>query len=294
MRGGPPHEDEEEEEEEDRFKLPPIPIVEKKAVAPTDIVAVAEAFVREVQTREVVPRHPSAYPGYEEHEPQRVPGPQVPAAVPAWVPVAQELVVPEMYPVPAPVAPWVGAGGFVGDPSHGSTPMIAPDPTEPVMRKIAAVGVGVGIAVAAAPTVFWVSRIVTISRILIGLRGSGLAPQTGRIALPTARALIGAAGMTVVRGMVTGANRVPDSHESDELAKSMVEELVVDYMYETAADFYASLQEPYRPDYAGVPDQPSEKPGGTGYLYDFGAYLNSQISPNEGPIPGASPPPTTY
>ncbi len=344
VRFMPGHEDEEEDDDDDDTDKPVVPIAERvPRVKPPErgaVVAVAEAIVREVQTRAV------AVPA------ERV-GATVPAvSVPEWVPSVEEIVVPSLYPSPADVA--VGtptpSGIATGSPPFGvpestfGDSSVAVSPTrelpgpnpgpafgDKIVEGTIAAGVGVGMAIAAASPLGWVQRIVTISRIM-----GSLAPQTGMIALPTARSLLVAAGAMTVR---TVASKIPDQPAPDEpeleLAREVIEELVVDYVMPMAAQRsvaiskalsgltgrtevetplseapggFSGYSDPYmdqwfpqlvsppiqeapwfNPDLRAEPEPATSEagpgPGGHGYLYDFGNYLNSQLG-TEGPIPG--------
>ena len=87
---------------------------------------------------------------------------------------------------------------------------------------------GVAVGIAAAATAPWIGTILAIARTVVRL-----APQAGYTTLPSARTLLGAAGVAALRTIVS---RTPDSPEVVEQARGMVEELVVDYMYPTAAE----------------------------------------------------------
>ncbi len=313
VRGREEHEEDEEDDQEPRDKpLVAIPEQATRPAEPDNVLAVAEAIVREVQTREVEVRGPFTWP-QPPPATEPVPVPTPPLPVPEWVPAPADLVVPTLYPTPPTVSvPYVPGVPTVGS---GSTITIAPGETPwtpsiggQIVEGTIAAGVGVAVAIAAAPALPWVSRIVTISRILLGLRSSGLAPQTGMIGLPAARTLLAGVGMMAVR---TAVSRIPESNPAvTEAAKALVEQVVVDYIYPTAAQRSVAISkalaglskpaapptvEPYEPSYAsGWKPGGGTTPGGHGYLYDFGNYLNTQLDPFEGPIPGGSPAPTTY
>ena len=317
MPGHPEEEDEEDQDEESR-EIPKVLIpereVKRRPPEQGSVVAVAEAIVREVQTRMVA--EPVAPPMAE---PIRAPVP--PVLVPAWVPDVSEIVVPSLFPSPADV---VGSG---------STQAVAPSIDASIGDKIVegtiAAGVGVAIGIVTVATggavVPWVERIVTISRIL-----RTLSPQAGLIALPTARTLLVAAGAATVR---MAAGKIPDQPPDMERegviidqTMGMIEELVVDHVYPTAAertvtiskilaglstskseDFAPKVSTPnpfgdwndafMSPGMYGPPPAASSATlatgaGAGGYLYDFGQYLNSQLGDLE--TAGGSPPPTTY
>ena len=200
-----------------------------------------------------------------------------------------------------------------GDVSRPSSPTlaVAPDPTERVglqiLALITASAIGVGLAVVAKqPAV--VSRIVAIAEGVIGGFTSGLpklATEAGRIRTPTGGALMTTGAATIVRTIVS---RTPDQIV-DDVVRATIEEVVVDYMYPTAGERAVSISKAL----AAVTKQPVSKvgdayvgtdpfdyswqdpfvgpgpapPGGHGYLFDFGSYLNSQTG-YEGPLPGTA------
>lgn len=337
VRGMPGHESEEEEddkEDEDGPEIPKVLVPGKKPsrpVEPGSVVAVAEAIVREVQTRQVP--EPVAAPAPEPvGQPSRVAVPVRP--VPSWVPPVREVVVPDLFPTPADVAdPRVGDAFVPGTPfDYSSTPAVAPSINPSIGDKIVegtiAAGIGVAIGIVTVATggaaVPWIQRIVTISRIL-----RTLSPQAGYIGMPTARTLLLTAGAAVVRA---AAAKIPDQPPDQmregpliDQAMGMVEELVVDHVYPTAAERsvtisrylagVSSKSEPvastvtstnpfgdwndafmapgmYGPPPAESSPSLASEPGGHGYLYDFGQYLNSELGNLENP--GGSPTPISY
>ena len=327
VRGMPGHEVEEEEEDDEeaddeRKHGIPIEIKAKRPAEPGSVVALAEAVVREIETREVA--QPVGGPGREVAQPVGGPVPAVP--VPEWVPAVSDIVVPQLYPTPADV---VASASVVPDPRVASLPTSLAEVGDRVVQGVIAAGVGALIGVVG-PTIGM--RLVTISRILAGLTPQ-LAPQAGTIGLPTARSLLIAAGATVVRAAAAKIPDQPPPPEVVEQAEALTEELVVDYVYPTAAERTVSISkillglsgdprvgdayvhaEPFdysasvnpfgdwndafmAPGMYGPPPAESSPTlasgaGAGGYLYDFGQYLNSQLGSLE--IPGGSPPPTTY
>ncbi len=342
VRGMPGHqEDDEEQDDQEDQKIPPVLIPERvsRPAEPGSIVAVAEAIVREVQTRQVVEPSPVPVPG-----PVKVPSP--PVLVPDWVPSPAEIVVPPLFPSPSDVVAEQTLPPFVAPPVDRNVQSTVPVPPsiglsigDKAVEGVIAAGMGVAIGIvtvatggAAVAGVTWMSRIVTISRIL-----RTLSPQVGAIGLPSARTMLIAAGGAAVR-MAAGKipDRPPDKASEAEAiddAMGMVEELVCNYVYPTAAERTVSisralagrsapstsLSEPIVPEvtksatssnpfgdwndafmapgmYGPPPAEPSSTlatgAGAGGYLYDFGQYLNSQLGSLENA--GGSPPPTTY
>ena len=321
VRGMPAHEEEEEEDDDsDAEDLLPVMVPERirRPAEPGSVVAMAEAIVREVETREAAPA----------------------VSVPEWVPAVADIVVPPLFPTPADVVadPRIGDAFVPGEPFAGaSTQPIGsglPSLGDRIVEGTIAAGIGVAIGIVTVATgglaVPWMSRIVRISRIL-----GTLQPQAGNIGLPTARSLLIAAGAGVVRA---AAAKIPDQPlelEVVEQAEALVEELVVEYVYPTAAERTVTISRliaglskkseaatglsgasmetftqegrssnPFgdwndafmAPGMYGPPPAvdrgAATGAGAGGYLYDFGQYLNSQIGTLE--VPGGSPPPTTY
>ena len=301
VRSMPGHEDEEEEEDEpddeDKRKVM-APIKVRKPVEPGSVVAVAEAIIREVQERVV--------------EPVFVPEPGVPAvpvAIPEWVPVPSELVVPDLYPTPVEVPGLVTPGGLGGGfvpstPWEATTPSsptlpVAPDPTERVGVKITAMiiaaGIGVAMAVVTRNPAF-VERIVAISRILEGIRrgksigaiGEMLArplsaplPQAGFITpRVTAGVLRTTAAATIVRSIVS---RTPDQ-PVQEIVRATIEKVVVDYVYPTAGQRSVAISKALAVAGANREEAPTGQPGVVGDASVVGVPFDydSTVSPAGG------------
>ena len=335
VRGMPAHEDEEDEDEEDEEDRPkhgiPIEIRRKRPAEPGSVVAVAEAIVREVETRQV-----------------EVPVGQPPVRVPDFVPAPQSVVVPALFPSPADVreefirittAP-TGAPAVGGRTTTSATrpPFVAPEnpfgdvaiPVSPtqsmgsglpsvggkIVDGTIAAGVGVGMGIVAASPIGWAQRLVTISRILRSLQ-----PQAGMMTLPSARSLLGAAGMAAVKTIVSRASTEPGPREVEQV-QGFIEELVVDFSMGVAAQRTDTisrtpmgLPEPFMETITakGTPHNPfgdfrdafmqpglfnppapaggSDVPGGHGFLFDMGNFINSQITGVES---RGSPPPTSF